>query len=69
MTFSDVTRSGRRKLKMTQKEFAVDILHVPLSTYQGWEKTDSKEPNQATQNFVLVALAHPEMVRSVLVGK
>ncbi|ACT52071.1 helix-turn-helix domain-containing protein [Methylovorus glucosotrophus] len=66
MAFAEITRIGRRRLRMTQREFSEDVLHVPLSTYQGWEKKDSKEPNQATQNFVLVALAHPEIVKAVL---
>lgn len=66
MAFADITRNGRRKLNLTQKEFAEEVLHVPLSTLQGWEKKDSKEPNQATQNFVMVALAHPDIVKAVL---
>lgn len=65
MEFSATVKLGRRKLHMTQKEFA-DLLEVPVPTLQGWERTDSKEPNQATQNFVKVAIARPEVVREVL---
>lgn len=65
MGFATTVKAGRRKLNMTQKEFA-ELLDVPVPTLQGWEKTDGKDPNQATQNYIKVAVAHPEMVRQVL---
>lgn len=65
MTFADTVKAGRRKLDMTQKQFA-DFLHVPFPTLQGWERTESKDPNQATQNYVKVAIARPDVVREVL---
>jgi len=65
MPFADTVKAGRRKLEMTQIQFA-DLLCVPLTTEQGWERTNSKEPNQATQNLVRIAIARPDVVREVL---
>lgn len=65
--FADTVKAGRRKLNMTQTQFA-DLLCVPLTTEQGWERTNSKEPNQATQNFVRIAIARPDVIREVLMA-
>lgn len=54
----------RRTLGLTQEEFS-DRYHIPLGTLRDWEQGRS-EPDQASQAFLQVIAAEPEIVSRAL---
>lgn len=57
-------RALRRKLGMTQTEFAL-AYKIPVATIRSWEQ-EQREPDMATQAYLRVIAAHPQMVEKVL---
>lgn len=65
-SFSTLVCQGRKRLNLSQEKFA-DFLGIPVVSLRGWEQPAKNIlPNQATQNYVRVALAYPEVIRKVL---
>ncbi len=65
-SFAEFLRCGRKHLKLSQEQFA-DLLDLSVVTLRGWEQPKKNiVPNRATQNYIRVALAHPEVISKVL---
>ena len=65
-SFASFVRHGRKNLRLSQEEFA-DLLDLSVITLRSWEQEKKHAiPNKATQNYIRVALACPEVISKVL---